>query len=136
MEGRLTHHCHRHCCVFRRLIDVAHLYSKEKSRGMNSDNYSEFSSPVLHVLKIKGPHRIRDIIFPLFIGKGNVRQFIKIKCQMFSSNLRMVVSFFFYRKIIFLSVLWCEGYFSFGGFYNFALIGRLLLISKTSVCKL
>lgn len=101
MEGRLTHHCHRHCCVFRRLIDVAHLYSKEKSRGMNSDNYSEFSSPVLHVLKIKGPHRIRDIIFPLFIGKGNVRQFIKIKCQMFSSNLRMVVSFFFTGKLFF-----------------------------------
>ena len=38
------------------------------------------------VLKIKDPHRIRNIIFPLFIKKGNVRQFIKINYKMPARN--------------------------------------------------
>ena len=38
------------------------------------------------VLKIKDPHRIRNIIFPLFIKKGNVRQFIKINYIMPARN--------------------------------------------------
>ena len=36
--------------------------------------------------KIKDPHRIRNIIFPLFIKKGNVRQFIKINYKMPARN--------------------------------------------------
>ena len=34
------------------------------------------------VLKIKGPHRIRNIMFPLFIKKGYVIQFIKMNYKM------------------------------------------------------
>ena len=45
------------------------------------------------VLKIKDPHRIRNIIFPLFIKKGNVRQFIKINYIMPARNWGWLLAF-------------------------------------------
>lgn len=80
-----------------------HLYIEgKKSRGLNSDNYL---NSILHVLKIKGPHGIRAIFFPPFIGKGNVRQFIEINCKMSSSNRGWSLAFL-KREIVFLSVSW------------------------------
>lgn len=114
-------------------VNSKHLcFEGKESRGLNSDNY--FNS-VLHVLQIKGPHGIRAIIFPLFIGKGNARQFIKINCKISSSNLGWSLAFFKEGNCFSLCIV-VQGYLSSGGFCNFALIKRLLLNFKTSVCKL
>lgn len=84
-------------------VNSKHLDIEGKeSRGLNSDNYL---NSIHHVLKIKDPHGIRAIIFPLFIRRGNERQFIKINCKISSSNRGWSLTFL-KREIVFLSVLW------------------------------
>jgi hypothetical protein len=40
------------------------VFKAKETRDMNTKNYL---SPILHVLKIKAPHRIKDIVLLLLI---------------------------------------------------------------------